>query len=154
MPRTIATNTRVDLDGLLDFVRPRHHLIVITRRADGSPQASPVSGGVDAAGRIVVSTYPERAKTHNARRDPRCSVLVLSDDFGGAWVQIDGDAEVLDLPAALEPLVDYYRAIAGEHPDWDEYRAAMAKQGKALLRITPTRWGPIATGGFPARLVD
>jgi len=101
-----------------------------------------------------VSTYPERAKTHNARRNPRCSVLVLSDDFGGAWVQIDGDAEVLDLPGALEPLVDYYRAIAGEHPDWDEYRAAMARQGKALLRITPTRWSPIATGGFPARLAD
>jgi PPOX class probable F420-dependent enzyme len=154
MPRTIATNTRVDLDGLLDFVRPRHHMIVITRRADGSPQASPVSGGVDAAGRIVVSTYPERAKARNARRDPRCSVLVLSDDFGGPWVQVDGDAEVLDLPAALEPLVDCYRAIAGEHPDWDEYRAAMAQQGKALLRITPTRWGPIATGGFPARLAD
>jgi len=154
MPRTIATNTRVDLDGLLDFVRLRHHMILITRRADGSPQASPVSGGVDVVGRIVVSTYPERAKTHNARRDPRCSVLVLSDDFGGAWIQIDGDAEVLDLPGALEPLVDYYRAIAGEHPDWDEYRAAMARQGKALLRITPSRWGPIATGGFPARLVD
>jgi PPOX class probable F420-dependent enzyme len=84
MRRTIATNTGVGLDGLLDFVRPRHHVIVITRRADGSPQASPVSAGVDAAGRIVVSTYPERAKTHNARRDPRCSVLVLSDDFGGA----------------------------------------------------------------------
>ena len=154
MPRTIATNTRVDLDGLLDFVRPRHHMIVITRRADGSPQASPVSGGLDAAGRIVVSTYPERAKTRNARRDPRCSVLVLSDDFGGAWVQVDGDAEVLDLPEALEPLVEYYRAIAGEHPDWDEYRAAMAEQGKALLRITPTRWGPIATGGFPSRLAE
>jgi PPOX class probable F420-dependent enzyme len=154
MPRTIATNTRVDLDGLLDFVRPRHHMIVITRRADGSPQASPVTGGVDATGRIVVSTYPERAKARNARRDPRCSVLVLSDDFGGAWVHVDGDAEVLDLPDALEPLVDYYRAIAGEHPDWEEYRAAMTQQRKALLRITPTRWGPIATGGFPARLVD
>jgi hypothetical protein len=79
-------------------------------------------------------------------------VLVLSDDFGGAWVQVDGPAEVLDLPDALEPLVDYYRAISGEHPDWDEYRAAMIKQGKSLLRISPARWGPIATGGFPARL--
>jgi hypothetical protein len=78
--------------------------------------------------------------------------LVLSDDFGEAWVQVDGTAEVLDMPEALEPLVDYYRAIAGEHPDWDEYRAAMVGQGKSLVRITPTRWGPIATGGFPARL--
>jgi PPOX class probable F420-dependent enzyme len=154
MPRTIATNTRVGLGSLLDFVRPRHHMIVISRRRDGLPQASPVTGGVDAEGRIVISTYPERAKARNARRDRHCSVLVLSDDFGGPWVQVDGDAEVLDLPDALEPLVDYYRAIAGEHPDWDEYRAAMAEQGKALLRITPTRWGPIATGGFPARLAE
>ena len=122
--------------------------------ADGSPQASPVTAGVDEQGRIVISTYPERAKTANARRDPQVSVLVLSDDFGGAWVQVDGTCEVLDLPEALEPLVDYFRAISGEHPDWDEYRAAMRAQGKSLLRVTPTRWGPVATGGFPARLAD
>jgi hypothetical protein len=79
---------------------------------------------------------------------------VLSQDFGDAWVQLDGECEVLDLPDALEPLVDYYRAIAGEHPDWDEYREAMRVQGKSLLRITPTRWGPIATGGFPPELAD
>jgi PPOX class probable F420-dependent enzyme len=154
MARTIATNTAVGRDELLEFVRPRHHFVLITRRGDGSPQASPVTGGVDAEGRLVVSTYPERAKVTNARRDPRVSVLVLSDDFGGAWVQLDGECEVIDLPDALEPLVDYYRAISGEHPDWDEYRAAMQAQGKSLLRITPTRWGPVATGGFPARLAD
>ena len=154
MPRTIATNTPVDRDTLLDFVRPRHHLIVITTRADGTPQASPVTGGVDAQGRIVVSSYPERAKVHNLRRNARCSVLVLSDEFNGVWVQVDGEGEVLDLPEALEPLVEYFRVIAGEHSDWDEYRAAMTEQGKVLLRITPTRWGPVATGGFPARLAD
>ena len=109
--------------------------------------------GLDAEGRIVIATYPERAKVANARRTPTASVLVLSDEFHGPWVQVDGTAEVLHLPEALEPLVDYYRAIAGEHPDWDEYREAMARQGKALLRITPERWGPIATGGFPPRLV-
>ena len=154
MPRTIATNTQVDREAMLDFVRPRHHLIVVTRRLDGSPQMSPVTGGVDEDGRVVVSTYPERAKARNLRRDPQCSVLVLSDDFGGAWMQLDGTAEVIDLPDAVEPLVDYYRAIAGEHPDWDDYRQAMVSQGKSLLRITVTRWGPIATGGFPARLAD
>ena len=154
MPRSIATNTVVDLDGLLEFVRPRHRLLLGTRRADGSPQLSPVSGGVDAAGRIVVSTYPERAKVANLRRDPAATVLVLSDDWNGPWVQVDGTAEVLDLPEALEPLVDYFRAISGEHPDWDEYRDAMRRQGKALLRVTPERWGPIATGGFPPRLAD
>jgi PPOX class probable F420-dependent enzyme len=150
----IATNTSVSRDELLEFIRPRHHAIVITARADGRPQASPVTCGVDEAGRIVVSTYPDRAKTRNARRDPHVSVLVLSDDFGGAWVQIDGAAEVIDMPDAAEALVDYYRAIAGEHPDWDEYRQAMVRQGKSLLRITPTSWGPVATGGFPARLAE
>jgi PPOX class probable F420-dependent enzyme len=154
MPRTIATTTAVDRAALLDFTRTRHHLVLTTHRRDGSPQLSPVTGGVDDVGRIVVSTYPERAKTANLRRDPRASVLFLSDDFGGAWLQVDGTAEVLDLPEALEPLVDYYRAISGEHPDWEEYRAAMVAQGKALIRITPQRWGPIATGGFPARLAD
>lgn len=148
----IAKNDTVTREELLDFLRPRHHAIVITARRDGRPQASPVSCGVDAEGRIVISTYPERAKTANARRNEQVSVVVLSDDWNGPWVQVDGDAEVLDLPEALEPLVEYFRCISGEHPDWDEYREAMIRQGKSLLRITPTRWGPVATGGFPARL--
>jgi len=154
MPRTIATNTTVDLNALLDFVRSRHAMILLTRRRDGSAQLSPVTGGVDESGRIVISTYPERAKTANLKRDPSCSVLVLSDEFGGAWVQVDGSAEVLDMPEAEDGLVEYFRCISGEHPDWDEYRAAMRTQNKSLIRITPTRWGPIATGGFPARLAD
>lgn len=154
MPRTIATNTSVNRAGMLEFVHPRHHMVLVTTRGDGRPQLSPVTGGVDTEGRIVISTYPERAKVANARRRPGVSVLVLSDDFGGAWIQVDGDCEVIDQPDAVEPLVDYYRVIAGEHPDWDEYRQAMRDQGKSLLRITPTRWGPIATGGFPARLAD
>jgi len=154
MPRTIATNTTVDLDALLEFVRPRHRALLITRRADGSPQASPLTCGVDDSGRLVMSTYPERAKTVNARREAAVSVVVLSDEWNGPWVQIDGDAEVLDLPDSVEPLVEYYRNIAGEHPDWDEYREAMVKQGKSIIRVTPRRWGPVATGGFPARLAD
>jgi PPOX class probable F420-dependent enzyme len=152
MARKIATNTQVTRDELLEFIRPRHHAIVITTRADSRPQASPVTCGVDGQGRIVIATYPERAKVRNARRDPAVSVLFLSDDFGGPWVQVDGTAEVLDVPEAVEPLVDYYRCISGEHPDWTEYREAMIKQGKSLLRVTPHRWGPVATGGFLARL--
>ncbi|GEL93908.1 PPOX class F420-dependent oxidoreductase [Cellulomonas composti] len=152
MPRTIATVTSATHDELLDFVRPRHHLLLVTTRGDGRPQVSPVSGGVDDEGRIVVSTYPGRAKTRNAERDPRVSVCVLSDEWDGPWVQVDGTAEVLHMPAAEDALVDYFRCIAGEHPDWDEYRAAMRLQGKSLLRITPQRWGPIATGGFPAEV--
>jgi PPOX class probable F420-dependent enzyme len=152
MPRRIATNTSVGLDELLAFVRPRHHLVLLTRRRDGSAQLSPVTGGVDQSGRIVISTYPERAKARNARREPMVSVLVVSDDWDDPWVQVDGSCEVLDLPDALDAFVDYYRCISGEHPDWEEYRQAMVDQGKCLLRITPKRWGPVATGGFPERL--
>jgi len=124
----------------------------MTRRRDGSPQASPVTGGVGPHGRIVISTYPDRAKAVNLRHDVTATVLVLSDAFGDAWVQIDGEAEVIHMPESVEPLVAYYPCIAGEHPDWDEYRSAMRTQCKSLIRITPQRWGPIATGGFPARL--
>jgi PPOX class probable F420-dependent enzyme len=150
MPR-IATNDRVDREQLLDFVRTRHHLVLVTTRADGRPQVSPVSGGVDAGGRIVISTYPDRAKANNLRRNPEASVLVLSDEWDDAWVQLDGTAEVLDMPSpdAEDGLVEYFRCISGEHPDWKEYRQAMRRQGKSLVRITVERWGPIATGGFP-----
>ncbi|MGX1670042.1 PPOX class F420-dependent oxidoreductase [Streptomyces sp. NPDC055400] len=152
MAPSIASNTRVSLDELLEFVRPRHRALLLTARADGTPQASPLTCGVDDSGRIVVSTYPERAKTRNAKRNPQVSVVVLSDDWNGPWVQIDGTAEVIDSPESVEPLVEYFRNISGEHPDWDEYRAAMLKQGKSIIRITPQRWGPVATGGFPASL--
>ncbi|MEV0631503.1 PPOX class F420-dependent oxidoreductase [Nonomuraea wenchangensis] len=154
MAPNIATARRVDRPELLDFLRTRHHGLLSTARADGRPQLSPVACGVDADGRIVVSTYPERAKTRNAKRDERVSICVLSDDWNGPWVQVDGRAEVLDMPEALDGLVEYYRCIAGEHPDWDEYREAMRRQDKSLIRIHIDRWGPIATGGFPARLAQ
>jgi PPOX class probable F420-dependent enzyme len=149
-----ASTDSVDRDALLDFLRPRHRGILVTTRSDGRPQLSPVTFGVDAEGRIVVSTYPQRAKVRNLRRDPRASMCVLSDDWNDAWVQVDGSAEVLDLPDSVEPLVDYFRAISGEHPDWDEYREAMRRQGKSLVRITIERWSPLATGGFPPELAD
>jgi len=146
-----ATTTRVDLNGLLDFVRPRHRFTLVTFRADGRPQVSPVTGGVDSDAKLVVSTYPERAKAVNLRRNPHATVLVHGEDWDDPYVQVDGTAEVLDMPsqAAEDGLVDYFRCIAGEHDDWAEYRAAMRRQGKSLIRITPTHWGPIATGGFP-----
>ncbi len=149
MARSIATNTSVSLDELLDFVRPRHKFLFATTRSDVRPQLSPVSGGVDDHGRLVISSYPQRAKINNAERNPLVSVCVLSEDWNGPWVQVDGEAEVLHMPEAEDALVDYFRCISGEHPDWDAYRAAMRLQDKSLIRITPTRWGPIATGGFP-----
>lgn len=155
MAPRIATTTTVDRDELLDVLRARRHGVLVTTRRDGTPQLSPVTFGVDDAGRVVVSTYPDRAKAVNLRRRPQASFLALGDDFDDAWVQVDGTAEVIDAPDSVEPLVEYYRAAAGkEHPDWDEYREAMLRQGKSVVRITIDRWGPVATGGFPARLVE
>lgn len=154
MPRQIATNTRVDRAAMEEFVRPRHQGILMTTRSDGGAQLSPVTMGLSAEGQVVISTYPDRAKAKNLRKNPTASVCVLSDSFGDAWVQLDGTAEVIDPPDSVEPLVEYFRCISGEHPDWDEYREAMRKQQKSLIRISIDRWGPIATGGFPARLAQ
>lgn len=149
MRRNIATTTHADREQLLEFVRSRHHLVLSTTRSDGSPQMSPVTGGVDEHGRIVISTYPGRAKAANIRKNPNVSICVLSGEFNGAWVQVNGTAEVIDMPEAVDGLVDYFRSISGEHPDWDEYREAMRTQNKSLIRVTPMSWSPIATGGFP-----
>jgi PPOX class probable F420-dependent enzyme len=151
---TAARDRQVERDELLEFLRPRHHGILVTTRRDGRPQLSPVTMGVDTDGRVVVSSYPERAKTRNARRRAEGSVCVLSEEFDGDWVQVDGSLEVIDLPEALDGLVEYFRSISGEHPDWDDYRAAMQRQGKVLLRLTIERWGPISRGGFPPRLLE
>jgi len=159
IPRTdrraqhIATNTEVDLAGLIEFAKGRHHLVLATTRRDGRPQLSLVTGVLTADGEVLISTYPQRAKTRNIRRNPDVSVLVMGD-FDGAWVQVDGTAEVVDMPEAADGLVEYFRAISGEHSDWDEYRQAMANQDKSLIRVRPTRWGPIATGGFPPELFE
>jgi PPOX class probable F420-dependent enzyme len=154
MARTLATETTVDRAALVEFMRPRHRGVLCTQREDGTPQMSPVTMGVDPNGAIVVSSYPERAKVRNLRRNPQAAMCVLSDEFGGPWVQVSGPVAVVDLPAAVEGLVTYFRSISGEHPDWDAYRQAMIDQGKVLLRMTPERWSPVATGGFPPRLAD
>lgn len=151
MAPTIATNTQVGLAELAEFVEDRHQGILITARDDGAVQASPVTCGWN-DGQILIATYPSRAKTVNAKKRPEVSIVILSNEFNGAWVQIDGRAEALDVPEALDGLVEYFRCISGEHSDWDEYREAMVRQNKSLIRITPERWGPVATGGFPPEL--
>ncbi len=150
--RHMSSNVEVDRDGLAEFVAGKHRWVLATTRADGRPQLSLVTGGMLPGGRLAISTYPERAKAKNARRRPHVSVAVMGDEFNHAWVQIDGDAEVVDMPAAADHFVDYYRSISGEHPDWDEYRTAMAEQGKCMILVEPTRWGPVSTGGFPPSL--
>lgn len=145
----VATTTEVDRDDLLAFVAERRNVVLITTRADGRPQASPVTASVGPDGRLLVSSYPTRAKVANLRRAPTCSAVVLSEDFGGAWVQVHGTAAVLDGEEGVEALVEYYRAAAGEHPDWEEYRQAMRDREKVAIAVTIDGWGPIATGGVP-----
>jgi PPOX class probable F420-dependent enzyme len=136
----------VDLDEARDVIREQHHAVLATMRQDGTPQMSPVAAAVDDAGRVVISTRETAYKTRNLRRDPRAWLCVLPDAFYGRWIQVSGDVEIVSLPDAMEPLVDYYRSVAGEHPDWDEYRAAMESERRCLVRLTPTAAGPDRVG--------
>jgi len=138
--------TGMDIPQALDFLRANHHAVLATTRRDSSPQLSPVGVGVDADGLIVISSRETAVKTRNLRRDPRAYVCVFTDRFFGPWVQIGGTAEVVSLPDAMEGLVGYYRSVAGEHPDWDDYRRAMTAERRVLLRITPTSAGPDVSG--------
>lgn len=128
------------------FLATHRRAILATRRRDGRPQLSPVSVGVDAAGCAIISSRETAYKTRNLRRDPRASLCVFDDNFFGPWIQIDGTAEVLSLPDAMEPLVDYYRRVAGEHPDWADYRRAMERERRVLLRISIDSVGPARRG--------
>jgi PPOX class probable F420-dependent enzyme len=150
----MSSDVVVDSDGLAEYLHGKHHWVLATTRADGRPQMSLVTGAMVPSGDLLVSTYPSRVKAKNARRDSRVSVAVMGDQFNSAWVQIDGEAEVVDLPEALDLFVDYFRSISGEHPDWDEYRQAMHDQGKCIIRITPTLWSPVSKGGFPPELFE
>jgi PPOX class probable F420-dependent enzyme len=150
----VATQDRVDRDELEAFVRERRNLLLVTTRDDGRPQVSPVTGALDEDGRVLIASYPTRAKTVNLTKRPACAVVVLSDDFGGPWVQLYGTATVHTGEAGVERLVDYYRAAAGEHPDWDEYRRAMRDRSKVAIDIEVTDWGPVATGGVPPEFAD
>jgi len=123
------------IDDALTFIRQHHRGVLATRRRDGRPQLSPVTATVD-DGRVVVSSTEDRAKVRNLRADPRTSYCALTDGFFGAWAQVDGRAEVISLPDAMELLVRYYRGISGEHPDWDDYRAAMTRDRRCLVAIT------------------
>ena len=136
----------MDFDDALEFVREHHDAVLMTRRRDGSPQLSPLTCGVNGAGKIVISTRETAVKVKNIRRDPTVSLCVVSKGFYGRWIQIDGRAEVVALPEAMEPLVDYYRSISGEHPDWDDYRAAMERDQRVILEITIDRAGPDVSG--------
>ena len=132
----------MDIAQAVDFMRSNHHAVLHTFRRDGSPQLSPIAVGVDEAGRAVISSRETAMKTKNLLRDPRAGLCVLNDGFFGDWCMAEGPCEVVHLPEAMDPLISYYRQLSGEHPDWDEYRAAMEKDRRVILRITVERAGP------------
>jgi PPOX class probable F420-dependent enzyme len=136
----------VDPESASDFLRTHHRAVLATMRGDGRPQLSPVTAAVDDVGLVLVSTRETAMKVRNLRRDPRISLCVLSDGFFGDWVQVEGMAEIIPLPTAMELLVDYYRRVAGEHPDWTDYRAAMERDRRVIVRLTITRAGPNVSG--------
>lgn len=132
----------MDISEALDFLRSNHRSVLVTRKADGSLQPSPVNHGVDDAGRVVISSREPAFKVRNLRRDPRATLCAFTDGFYGPWVTVDGTTEIISLPDAMEPLVDLYRQIQGEHPDWEDYRAAMVRDKRVIVAITPTSAGP------------
>ena len=136
----------MDLETAREFIRNSHRAVMTTRRANGDPQMSPIVCNVDADGGVAVSTRETALKVKNLRRDPRVSLCVMNDGFFGDWVQVDGRAEIVSLPEAMELLVEYYRSLAGEHPDWDEYRAAMERERRVLVRVQLERAGPDRSG--------
>jgi PPOX class probable F420-dependent enzyme len=136
----------VDVAGALDFIRENHRAVLVTRRGDGRPQVSPVTCAVDDEGYVVVSTRETAVKAKNLARNPEATLCVLPDQFFGEWVYVAGTAAIVHLPEAMDGLVDYYRRVSGEHPDWDDYRAAMERDRRVLLRITVDEAGPNVSG--------
>jgi PPOX class probable F420-dependent enzyme len=137
---------QLDVETALSFLRANHHAVLATARADGRPQMSPIVANVDAGGRVAISSRETALKVKNLRRDPYASLCVVGDGFFGEWVQIEGPATILSLPDAMEPLVEYYRSLSGEHPDWADYRAAMERDRRVLILISPERVGPNVSG--------
>ena len=128
------------------FLRDNECAVLATTRRNGQVQMSPVTVGVDADGRAIISSRETAYKVRNLRRDPQASLCVFVDEFTGPWVQVNGAAEIVSLPEAMDLLVDYYRQVAGEHPDWDDYRRAMQRDQRVLIRITIESAGPDRKG--------
>jgi len=133
-------------DQAREFLRRNHRAVLATARDDGRPQLSPVTAAVDPAGRVIVSTRETAVKVRNLRRRPFASLCAVTDNFFGDWVQVEGEVEIISLPDAMDLLVEYYRLVSGEHPDWDDYRAAMIRDQRCVVRLAITRAGPSISG--------
>jgi PPOX class probable F420-dependent enzyme len=136
----------MEIDEAIEYARRNHHAVLATLKQDGSPQLSPVTVGVDGDGRVIISTRQTAYKVRHVRRNPQVWLCVFPDGFYGRWVQLEGTADIVELPEAMDGLIGYYRDISGEHPDWDDYRAAMERDQRLLLRIAVTKAGPTVSG--------
>ena len=136
----------MDISAALEFIRSNHRAVLATTRRDGSPQLTPVAVTIDPRGAVIISSRQTAAKVKNARRDPRAWVCVMNDGFYGEFVQVEGNVSIVDLPEAMDGLIEYYRSISGEHPDWDDYRAAMEREQRVIIRLEVTRAGPTYSG--------
>ncbi len=136
----------MDIAEALEFIRTNSQAVLATTRRDGRPQLSPVNVVVNTAGQVVLSSRATAIKVKNLRRDPHAAVCVTTTAFYGDWCQVEGSVTVVDLPEAMDGLVDYYRSASGEHPDWDEYRAAMVSERRVLVVIDVQRAGPSVAG--------
>jgi len=136
----------MDLDRARDFIRDNHHAVLATTRGDGSAQLSPVLVNLDGEGRAIISSRETAIKVLNLRREPRAQLCVFTDRFFGEWIQADGTAEVISLPEAMDPLIDYYKRFPDENPDWDDYRERMRREKRVLIRIEIERAGPDRQG--------
>jgi PPOX class probable F420-dependent enzyme len=136
----------MDVADARDFVAENHRAVLVTRRSDGGLQTSPITIGVDDESKLVISSRETAYKVKNLRRDPRATLCLINDGFYGKWLQVDGSVEIVSLPEAMEELVEYYRRISGEHPDWDEYRQAMTDQKRVLIKVSIERVGPSRSG--------
>jgi PPOX class probable F420-dependent enzyme len=136
----------MEIDEAIEYVRRNHHAVLATIKQDGSPQLSPVTVGVDGDGHAIISTRQTAYKVRHVRRNPRVWLCVFPDGFYGRWVQLEGTADIVELPEAMDGLIGYYRDISGEHPDWDDYRAAMERDQRLLLRISISKAGPTVSG--------
>jgi PPOX class probable F420-dependent enzyme len=136
----------VDLERAREFLREHHRGVLATRRGGGGTQQSPVIAAVDGEGRVVISSRETAYKVRNLRRDPWAQLCAFTNRFFGEWIYAEGEAEILSLPEAMEPLIDYYKRFPDENPDWDEYRARMERERRVLIRIELSAAGPDVQG--------
>jgi len=136
-----------DIGRAREFLKSNHQGVLATRRKNGELQMSPVTVGLDSDGRAIISSRETAYKVNNLRRDPRAAVCTFTDHFhGGGWVQVNGAAEIISLPRALETLVYLQRQVYGEHKSWPEFHERMGREKRVIICISIESVGPTVRG--------